>query len=138
MLDNIKQYTFFQIGVFDLDQDDPLMMLSIVGNMIVNCKSIQQALERYKNGMNSNYKNELPVVVCLFCVGFFHFSLKINACFFRIFCLFSRCSEERKCKTENNKPNTEYTNIPNEWTHAQGIFINLLDLQKRIPFKKKL
>lgn len=47
-LTKIKAYRS-HVGVFDLDHDDPLMMLSIVGNMVVNCKSIQQALERYKN-----------------------------------------------------------------------------------------
>lgn len=37
---------FFQVGVFDLDQDDPLMLSNIVGEAVVSCWSMENILQR--------------------------------------------------------------------------------------------
>lgn len=47
-LENISKHRDC-VGVFDLDKDDPLKLLSIVGNEIANCRLIQNALKNLKN-----------------------------------------------------------------------------------------
>lgn len=36
----------FQVGVFDLDQDDPLMLSNIVGEAVISCWSMENILQR--------------------------------------------------------------------------------------------
>lgn len=37
-------FCFFQIGVFDLDQDDPVKLSNIVGETVVSCWSMEHVI----------------------------------------------------------------------------------------------
>lgn len=48
----------FQVALFDLHRDDPLMLSSIVGEAIVSCMSIENISPKEKNGTYSKIKNK--------------------------------------------------------------------------------
>ena len=51
---NQKCYNFMQIGVFDLNSDDPLKLSSIVGEAVVSCWSVEKILPAQTKGKSNH------------------------------------------------------------------------------------